>query len=54
MRRLPTISDVAVVQIDAVAIEEITVNDTVHERIEPVEAAYWNEGRWNIDAYADL
>ena len=48
------ISDAAVVQIDVVALEEVAVDDTVHERIEPVEAAYWNEGRWNIDAYAEL
>ena len=50
----PVISDKAVVQIDLAAIEEITVSDAVHERIEPVESAYWNEGRWNIDAYAEL
>jgi len=50
----PAISDGAAVQIDAVAIEEIAVSATVRERIEPVEAAYWNEGRWNIDAYAEL
>ena len=48
------ISDGAVVQVDAVAIQEIAVSATVRERIEPVEAAYWNEGRWNIDAYAEL
>ena len=50
----PVISDGATVQIDVIAIEEIAVSDTVHERIEPVETAYWNEGRWNIDAYAEL
>lgn len=48
------IRDAAVVQIDVVALEEVAVNDTIHQRIEPVEPAYWNEGRWYIDAFAEL
>jgi hypothetical protein len=43
------INDGAVVQIDLVAIKKIAVR----ERIEPVESAYWNESRWNIDACAE-
>jgi len=50
---LLAISDEALIQTDSVAIEEIAVSDTVYDRIEPVEVAYWNEGRWNIDAYAE-
>ena len=49
----PTISDAAVVQTDVVATEDVAIDDTLHERIEPVEEAVWNEGRWNIDAYAE-
>jgi len=47
------IDDAAVVQTDVAATEDIATKDTLHERIEPVEEAVWNEGRWNIDAYAE-
>ena len=46
------ISDVALIP-DSVTIELIAVSDMLHDWIEPVEAAYWNKGRWNIDAYAE-
>ncbi len=47
------IEDAAVVQTDIIELDDIAVDDTLHERIEPVEEAVWNEGRWNIDAYAE-
>jgi hypothetical protein len=50
---LLAISFVPLIQTDRVTIDKIAHSDTFHDRMELVDVSYWNEGRCNINVYAE-